>query len=193
LQLRSAWGAATLWPGEEKELCIVKLPAGVTSLLVERGPNPKNENSAVWVTYQVRLDGWYGARSLSQQPLQQHCKATGICSIRLTKRAMCTLLVGCYSCVPIGDCCLFAHVQVGPDDLRRNALAGLLVQLAKRDAFNTLRTQQQLGYIVHMYGSTDLGVQVRLVACGGPAYGQPGQQCLSGGFCSIVCLSQATA
>jgi secreted Zn-dependent insulinase-like peptidase len=53
-------------------------------------------------------------------------------------------------------------VQVGPDDLRRNALAGLLVQLAKRDAFNTLRTQQQLGYIVHMYGSTDLGVQVRL-------------------------------
>jgi secreted Zn-dependent insulinase-like peptidase len=56
-------------------------------------------------------------------------------------------------------CC---GVQVGPDDLRRNALAGLLVQLAKRDAFNTLRTQQQLGYIVHMYGSTDLGVQVRL-------------------------------
>jgi secreted Zn-dependent insulinase-like peptidase len=45
--------------------------------------------------------------------------------------------------------------------LRRNALAGLLVQLAKRDAFNTLRTQQQLGYIVHMYGSSDLGVQVR--------------------------------
>jgi secreted Zn-dependent insulinase-like peptidase len=41
-------------------------------------------------------------------------------------------------------------VQVGPDELRRNALTGLLVQLAKRDAFNTLRTQQQLGYIVHM-------------------------------------------
>jgi secreted Zn-dependent insulinase-like peptidase len=43
-----------------------------------------------------------------------------------------------------------APLQVGPDDLRRNALAGLLVQLAKRDAFNTLRTEQQLGYIVHM-------------------------------------------
>jgi hypothetical protein len=50
--------------------------------------------------------------------------------------------------------------QVGPDDLRSNALAGLLVQLSKRDAFNKLRTQQQLGYIVHMYGSNELGVQV---------------------------------
>lgn len=60
-------------------------------------------------------------------------------------------------------CCfllLLLFLQVGPDNLRRNALAGLLVQLAKRDAFNTLRTQQQLGYIVHMYGSADLGVQV---------------------------------
>jgi secreted Zn-dependent insulinase-like peptidase len=46
-----------------------------------------------------------------------------------------------------GYCCC---CQVGPDDLRRNALTALLVQLAKRDAFNTLRTQQQLGYIVHM-------------------------------------------
>uniref|UniRef100_A0A383VRB5 Peptidase M16 N-terminal domain-containing protein n=1 Tax=Tetradesmus obliquus TaxID=3088 RepID=A0A383VRB5_TETOB len=99
-KLRAAWGAAPLWPGEEKDLRVVKLPAGASSLLVEAGPNPKNENSAVWVTY-----------------------------------------------------------QVGPDDLRRNALAGLLVQLAKRDAFNTLRTQQQLGYIVHMYGASDLGVQ----------------------------------
>jgi hypothetical protein len=54
LQLRSAWGAAPLWPGEEKGLRVMKLPAGVSSLLVERGPNPKNENSAVWVTYQVR-------------------------------------------------------------------------------------------------------------------------------------------
>lgn len=42
------------------------------------------------------------------------------------------------------------RLQVGPDDLNRNALTALLVQLAKRDAFNTLRTQQQLGYIVHM-------------------------------------------
>ncbi|WIA09647.1 hypothetical protein OEZ85_009034 [Tetradesmus obliquus] len=99
-KLRAAWGAAPLWPGEEKDLRVVKLPAGASSLLVEAGPNPKNENSAVWVTY-----------------------------------------------------------QVGPDDLRPNALAGLLVQLAKRDAFNTLRTQQQLGYIVHMYGASDLGVQ----------------------------------
>jgi len=53
-------------------------------------------------------------------------------------------------------CCVLSNflapcrLQVGPDDLNRNALTALLVQLAKRDAFNTLRTQQQLGYIVHM-------------------------------------------
>lgn len=48
-------------------------------------------------------------------------------------------------------CCPFLLLlQVGPDSLRSNTLTGLLVQLAKRDAFNTLRTQQQLGYIVHM-------------------------------------------
>ena len=58
LQLRAAWGAAPLWPGEEKDLRVVKLPAGASSLLVEAGPNPKNENSAVWVTYQVRLAGF---------------------------------------------------------------------------------------------------------------------------------------
>ena len=70
-------------------------------------------------------------------------------------------------------------VQVGPDGPVRNALAGLLVQLAKRDAFNTLRTQQQLGYIVHMYGSTDLGVQVRLAA-GCCACYRTGRLCRSG-------------
>lgn len=42
------------------------------------------------------------------------------------------------------------------DDLRRNALADLLTHLAKRDAFHTLRTKEQLGYIVSMYGSKDL-------------------------------------
>ena len=39
-------------------------------------------------------------------------------------------------------------LQVGPDDLRRNALLQLLVQAAKRDAFHTLRTVEQLGYMV---------------------------------------------
>ena len=34
--------------------------------------------------------------------------------------------------------------QVGPDDLHRNALLQLLVHLGKRDAFNELRTQQQV-------------------------------------------------
>ena len=35
-------------------------------------------------------------------------------------------------------------LQVGPDELRRNALLQLLVHLGKRDAFNELRTQQQV-------------------------------------------------
>lgn len=35
--------------------------------------------------------------------------------------------------------------QVGPDDLRSNVLLQLLVHLGKRDAFNVLRTQQQVG------------------------------------------------
>lgn len=52
-KVKSGWGADAIWPGEEKDLRIVKLPAGVTSILVEPGPNPNNENSAVWVTYQV--------------------------------------------------------------------------------------------------------------------------------------------
>ena len=38
--------------------------------------------------------------------------------------------------------------QVGPDCLRRNALLQLAVQCCKRDAFHTLRTVEQLGYMV---------------------------------------------
>lgn len=38
---------------EEKDLRITKLPAGVSSIMVEPGPNPTNDNSAVWVNYQV--------------------------------------------------------------------------------------------------------------------------------------------
>ncbi|CAK0787227.1 hypothetical protein CVIRNUC_010443 [Coccomyxa viridis] len=38
--------------------------------------------------------------------------------------------------------------QTGPDDLRRNALVSLLVQCTKREAFHTLRTVEQLGYMV---------------------------------------------
>lgn len=47
---------------------------------------------------------------------------------------------------------------MGPDDLRRNALGQLLAQLARRDAFHQLRTQQQLGYLVHMSPWTTLSV-----------------------------------
>jgi hypothetical protein len=46
-------------------------------------------------------------------------------------------------------------LQVGPDDpeLVRNALLELLVHLSKRDAFNILRTQQQVGcYAVTLIG-----------------------------------------
>jgi hypothetical protein len=42
---------------EEKDLRISKLPAGVSSVMVERGPNPTNDNSAVWVNYQVSQPG----------------------------------------------------------------------------------------------------------------------------------------
>lgn len=48
---------------------------------------------------------------------------------------------------------------MGPDDLRRNALGQLLAQLARRDAFHQLRTQQQLGYLVHMSSWTTLSVR----------------------------------
>ncbi|GLI63485.1 hypothetical protein VaNZ11_006466 [Volvox africanus] len=48
--------------------------------------------------------------------------------------------------------------QVGPDDLRRNALRSLFVHLAKRDAFSELRTRQQLGYIVSLHGGSEHGV-----------------------------------
>jgi hypothetical protein len=42
---------------EEKDLRITKVPAGVSSILVEAGPNPANDNSAVWVNYQVGRGG----------------------------------------------------------------------------------------------------------------------------------------
>ncbi|KAG2427393.1 hypothetical protein HYH02_014613 [Chlamydomonas schloesseri] len=48
--------------------------------------------------------------------------------------------------------------QRGPDDIRRNALGQLLVQLSKRDAFAELRTRQQLGYIVSLHGGAEHGV-----------------------------------
>lgn len=53
---------------------------------------------------------------------------------------------------------------MGPDDLRRNALGQLAAQLAQRDAFHQLRTQQQLGYLVHMSSWTTLSVR-SLVSC----------------------------
>lgn len=41
--------------------------------------------------------------------------------------------------------CLPCTPQVGPDDLRMNALAELVTQIGKRDAFHQLRTVEQLG------------------------------------------------
>lgn len=48
---------------------------------------------------------------------------------------------------------------MGPDDLQRNAVGQLLAQLARRDAFHQLRTQQQLGYLVHMSAWTTLSAR----------------------------------
>ncbi len=42
-------------------------------------------------------------------------------------------------------------MQAGPDELRRNALVSLLVQCTKREAFHTLRTVEQLGYMVGLF------------------------------------------
>ncbi|KAG1675762.1 hypothetical protein FOA52_012418 [Chlamydomonas sp. UWO 241] len=61
--------------------------------------------------------------------------------------------------------------QVGPDELRRNALHQLLVQLLKRDAFNTLRTQQQLGYIVSMFSKFEHRVQLTQFVIQSNAFG----------------------
>jgi hypothetical protein len=47
---------------------------------------------------------------------------------------------------------------VGTEEVRRNALVELLVQLAKREAFAQLRTREQLGYIVSLYSTRDNGV-----------------------------------
>lgn len=65
----------------------------------------------------------------------------------------------------VAEWLLCTHIaQVGPDDLRRNALMQLLVHLAKRDAFYTLRTQEQLGYIVAMFNMQEMAVNdVRFV------------------------------
>ncbi len=43
--------------------------------------------------------------------------------------------------------------------MRSNALAQLLVQLSERDAFNELRTQQQLGYVVFLFRESENQVQ----------------------------------
>ncbi|KAL6770545.1 hypothetical protein ACKKBF_B31700 [Auxenochlorella protothecoides x Auxenochlorella symbiontica] len=40
--------------------------------------------------------------------------------------------------------------QAGRDDVRRNALVDLVGHLGKREAFHTLRTVEQLGYITHL-------------------------------------------
>lgn len=52
-----------------------------------------------------------------------------------------------------------AAAQVGPDDLARNALAELAVQCCRRDAFHTLRTVEQLGYMVWLAGVPTLTVR----------------------------------
>ena len=50
--------------------------------------------------------------------------------------------------------CIVAH-QVGPDEVRSNALVEALAQLARRAAFNQLRTLEQLGYIVFLSAWSD--------------------------------------
>ena len=64
------------------------------------------------------------------------------------------------------------HTQVGPDDLRLNALAELVTQIGKRDAFHQLRTVEQLG----------CGLLLCVVCCGCHecCHGQPEHAVRSG-------------
>lgn len=48
--------AAPLFPSQARDMRIVQVPVGITSLLEEPGPNPSNDNSAVAVLFQVGPD-----------------------------------------------------------------------------------------------------------------------------------------
>ncbi|BDA50691.1 Insulin-degrading enzyme [Coccomyxa sp. Obi] len=61
--------------------------------------------------------------------------------------------------------------QVGPDDLARNALAELAVQCCRRDAFHTLRTVEQLGYMVWLAGLPTLTVRAVAFVVQSAAFG----------------------
>ncbi|KAK9834702.1 hypothetical protein WJX74_008107 [Apatococcus lobatus] len=54
---------------------------------------------------------------------------------------------------------VLASFQVGPDDIRRNAMMQLLVHIGRPQSFNTLRTQEQLGYLVFLQTYTTLSVR----------------------------------
>jgi insulysin len=61
--------------------------------------------------------------------------------------------------------------QVGPDDLHRNALLDLLLQCGKRDAFHTLRTVEQLGYMVWLTQHSVLSVHAAALIVQSAAFG----------------------
>ncbi|VDK51055.1 unnamed protein product [Anisakis simplex] len=50
-------------------------------------------------------------------------------------------------------------MQTGPQNTRENVLLELIVQLAAEPAFNQLRTNEQLGYIVHTGTRRSCGTQ----------------------------------
>ena len=50
-------------------------------------------------------------------------------------------------------------LQIGPDNIRTNGMAELLVHIGRQEAFAQLRTVEQLGYIVFMVCGTDLNVR----------------------------------
>jgi len=60
--------------------------------------------------------------------------------------------------------CLVLLYQMGPMDLRVNAILALLHHLLQEPAFNELRTQEQLGYIVHTSIKTN-GNDVKSLLC----------------------------
>ena len=53
-RLATGCGCRPVFASQSRELRVLRLPAGATSVLSQPGPNPANDNSAIVVTHQAR-------------------------------------------------------------------------------------------------------------------------------------------
>lgn len=60
--------------------------------------------------------------------------------------------------------------QVGPDETRLNSLLELFVQVTSNECYDTLRTQQQLGYLVWSGARSDFGISAYRVLVQSPTH-----------------------